>query len=864
MSGRTARAGARTVAGQVFLIQVVIIVCLVAAATAALLLQARSAGDRNARDRSRAAAESFAASPGLDEALRADDPTLLLQAHAERARIRSHVDFVDVVSLDGVCYTHPQQACLDGYFTRDLDPGRAGRSVTERVDGSLGPMVQATAPVRDERGHVVGLVSAGVTLEHVGESVRDQLPLLLGVAAGVLALATAGAAVLGRRLSRVTHGLGPAEMARVYEHHDAVLHVVREGVLIVSGGGRVLLANDEARRLLSLPPDVEGSPVADLPVDAPLSTLLASGDTATDEVYEVGSQLLTVSQRPTDRGGGPPGSVTTLRDTTELRAQAYRAETARGRLRLLHDAGSEVGTTLDVARTCRELADFAAARFADRATVDLRPPVLRGQEPADGDTAVERVAQSGPPQAEGAEGAEGVRLAVPLRARGKVLGEAVFWRSGEGAAFEEEDVSLAEELGTRAAVSIDNARRYTRERTMAVTLQESLLPHRLPEADAVEAASRYLPATAGHGPLGGVGGDWFDIIPLPGARVGFVVGDVVGHGLHAAATMGRLRTAVHNFASLDLPPDELLWYLDELVARIDQDERPTGEETAVTGATCVYAVYDPLTGVCSLARAGHLQPVWIHPDGTAEFADVPGGPPLGLGGLPFETQEVRPEPGSGLALYTDGLVEDRHRDIDEGLAMLLAAFSGHPDRTPERTCDDVLAAMLPERPADDVALLVARLGRLGADRSVEWEVEPEPAAVARVRSDAAAVLTEWGLGEEVFTAELILSELVTNAIRYTGRPITVRLIRARCLICEVWDSSLTSPHLRQAATTDEGGRGLFLVAKLSERWGTRYTPRGKVIWAELPLPAEDGDGAPCEKPGGEPDAGGGSGAGGGV
>ncbi|MQY10358.1 hypothetical protein SRB5_04660 [Streptomyces sp. RB5] len=831
MSRPTAPKGARTVAGQVFLLQIAIIVPLVAAAAAALLLQARTASEREARNRSVAVAETFAQAPGVERALHGPDPTAVLQPRAEAVRIAAEVDFVVVLNRAGIRYTHPKPDRIGKKFVGELGPVRRGETVTEQIVGTIGPLVQATVPVKDSDGDVVGMVSAGVTLEHVAAPVRNELPLLLGAAGVALLLATAGAAAVGRRLRRMTHGLGPTEMARMYEHHDAVLHAVREGVVIASGSGRVLLANDEARRLLDLPPDAEGTPVSDLPVASPLSTLLTSGSAATDEVYEVGGRLVAVSQRPTDREGGPPGTVTTLRDTTELKAETGRAEVARGRLRLLHDAGSEVGTSLDVARTCRELADFAAARFADHATVDLRPAVLRGEEPtaADGDVPMERVAESG--RAEGG----GAQITVPLQARGVILGEAVFRRSGHPASFEEEDLSIAEELVTRAAVSIDNARRYTREHAMAVTLQESLLPHSLPEQDAVEVAWRYLPAMAGRGG-GGVGGDWFDIIPLPGARVALVVGDVVGHGLHAAATMGRLRTAVHNFASLDLPPDELMWYLDELVARIDQDEPADSPDAGVIGATCVYAVYDPMSGVCSLARAGHLHPVVVRPDGVAEFVEVPGGPPLGLGGMPFETLDVVLEEGSRLVLYTDGLVEDRQRDIDVGLSLLLATLSGDPCRTSEELCDDVLADMLPEHPADDVAILVSRMRRLAPDQVAEWDVPPEPSAVARVRAAVAARLTEWGLADEAFSTELILSELVTNAMLYTSGQIKVRIIRARALICEVSDDSLTSPHLRQAASTDEGGRGLFLVAQVADRWGTRYTPTGKVIWAEQPLP----------------------------
>ncbi len=364
---------------------------------------------------------------------------------------------------------------------------------------------------------------------------------------------------------------------------------------------------------------------------------------------------------------------------------------------------------------------------------------------------------------------------------------------------------------------------------LAATLQQSLLPRGLPAQDAVDAAHRYLPAQSG------VGGDWFDVIPLSGARVALVVGDVVGHGLHAAATMGRLRTAVHNLAMLDLPPDELLTHLDEVVARIDDEQTAGGREDAVIGATCLYAIYDPVTCRCQLARAGHLPAMLVSPDGTTDIPDTPVGPPLGLRGLPFTTIEFDIPEDSRLVLYTDGLVESRTNDIDVGLERLRTALS-HPGRNPEETCQAVLRAMLPADSADDIALLVARTRALPGDRIAEWNVPPDPSAVAASRAAATAQLRRWGLEELVLGTELILSELVTNAIRHGGSPIGVRLVYARTLICQVADTSSTSPRTRLAADTDEGGRGLFLVGQIAQRWGTRYTENGKIIWTEQQVP----------------------------
>ncbi|MEU7071821.1 SpoIIE family protein phosphatase [Streptomyces narbonensis] len=869
----------RTVARQVFSLQAAIVVLLVVAAVVALVLQSRSDSEREARNRSLAVAETFASAPGLEEALAGPDPAAVLQPAAERARKASAVDFVVVMTTDGIRITHPNPAQIGRPYIGTIGPAAAGGIVRETVTGTLGPSTRAVVPVTNAEGDVIALVSAGVTLEAVSGVVEHQLPLLLGAAAAALAVATFGTALVGRRLRRQTHGLEPAEMTRMYEHHDAVLHAVREGVLILDGDGRLALANDEARRLLDLSPEAEGLLARELGLAPDIARLLASGRPATDEVHLAGDRLLAVNQRPTDPGGGPSGCVTTLRDTTELQTVTGRADVAQERLKLLFAAGLEIGTSLDVERTSQELADFAVPRFADFVTVDLADPVLRGEEPSQRGAAMRRVAFRGirddtplyPPgklihfvpstpqslgygsgetvleadmtafsgwQAQDPERARGLveagihsMIAAPLRARGVILGVVTFWRSRKPEPFEHDDVTLAEELAARAAVTIDNARRFTREHTMAVALQRSLLPRALPEQNALDVAHRYLPAQAGSG---GVGGDWFDVIPLPGARVALVVGDVVGHGLHAAATMGRLRTAVHNFSSLDMAPDELLWHLDELVTRIDQDESGDGDVAPVTGATCLYALYDPGSQMCTMARAGHLEPVVVRPDGSAAFAAVPGGPPLGLSGLPFETAEMRLPEGSSLVLYTDGLVEDRTRDIDEGLELLRRTLA-HPGRTPEQTCVAVLDALLPEEPSDDIAVVVARTRALAGARTAAWDVASDPAAVGQVRAAVTRTLAEWGLEEASFTTELILSELVTNAIRYAAEPVRVRLIRDRVLICEVSDGSSTAPHLRRAAATDEGGRGLFLVAQFADRWGTRYTAEGKVIWTEQPL-----------------------------
>ena len=559
---------------------------------------------------------------------------------------------------------------------------------------------------------------------------------------------------------------------------------------------------------------------------------------------------------------------------------------ARRRLALLNEAATAIGTTLDVVRTAEELVEVAVPRFADFVSVDLLDWVLGAEEPATAadEIVLRRVAHgsvtegtpeaviplgakdtyppSTPPVRAMAEGRallgrsgerafdewvaernarepvgrpyrKGVHsmVTVPLRARGTTLGVAVFLRIARPDPYTDDDVVLAEELASRAAVCVDNARRFARERTTALALQHSLLPRGLPGQAAVEVAHRYLPC----GSVAGIGGDWFDVIPLSGSRVALCVGDVVGHGIQSSATMGRLRTAVRTLADVDLPPDELLTHLDDLVTHLADEE--DGDDVAELGATCLYAVYDPVSRRLTLASAGHPPPAVVPPGGVPELIEVAAGPPLGVGGLPFEATELKLPEGSLLALYTDGLIEDRDRDIDHATAELCRALN-LPGASLDAVCDAVLKAVLPEQPGDDVALLLARTHALGAGRVATWDIPQDPAHVSVTRQAAMEQLAAWGLEEEAFVTELVVSELVTNAIRYGEPPIQLRLIRDRALIVEVSDGSSTSPHLRRAHAYDEGGRGLLLVAQLTQRWGSRQTGTGKTIWAEQPLPAE--------------------------
>ncbi|MEV7976912.1 SpoIIE family protein phosphatase [Streptomyces sp. NPDC086519] len=570
---------------------------------------------------------------------------------------------------------------------------------------------------------------------------------------------------------------------------------------------------------------------------------------------------------------------------------------ARQLLSLVNEAGTRIGTTLDVLRTAQELADFAVPRFADFVVVDLLEPVLSTEghgtwltdagpapaRPVMRRAALKTVREGGPeavarvgdqvdflPPTHGVDllikgepvlipelapedhlwiTAQPTRTArirefglhtlisVPMRARNTVLGLTTFARSLNPLSFEPDDVLLAQELVARAAVCVDNARRYTREHTAAVTLQRSLLPQALTGGTALDVASSYRPADAADG----VGGDWFDVIPLSGARVALVVGDVVGHGLAAAASMGRLRTAVQTLADMDMPPDELLAHLDDLVLRLAEEENTgavgEGSTDTFVGATCLYAVYDPVTRRCAMARAGHPPPVVVSPDGHVHFPEIPAGPPLGLGGMAFEATEIELAEGSLFGLYTDGLIEGCDQDVELGMARLRSALTGSgPGADLDTLCTAAVQQLVAVPQPDDIALLLARTHALGAGHVVSWDVPVAPAAVAEVRAEAVRQVVAWGYDELATTTELIVSELVTNAIRYAEPPIRLRLLRDARLTCEVADASSTAPRLRHARSTDEGGRGLFLVAQLAHRWGARYTGEGKIIWAEQEIP----------------------------
>ncbi|RPE29436.1 ATP-binding SpoIIE family protein phosphatase [Kitasatospora cineracea] len=636
---------------------------------------------------------------------------------------------------------------------------------------------------------------------------------------------------------------------------------------------------------------------------------------------------------------GSPYLVAAVEDVTEQ-------QTALDRLDILHSAHRSLGASLDAIGSAQELTDVAVPRFADSATVDLLDEPLRGLPlrtgPIDPGAPLRRAAYrsvhgagpAGPspgPVPHGALSTYGAptpysqsledgrprlirglggeeqwlasdpergrrltglgvhsMIVAPLVVHDAVLGVLALYRHRRPEPFDQDDLELAVELASRGAMSIDKARSYARERSIATTLQRQLLPREPVELSAVQSAHVYLPGVVGPG------GDWYDVVPLSAARVGLAIGSVTGTGIEAAAVMGQVRTALRTLAVQDLAPDELLVRLDD-AARVLTDEQrgslPAGADSLPDGlASCLYLVYDPIGRTCTAASAGHPGPVVVGPDGVPVPFPVEPGLPLGCGDGCYETRVAELPVGSVLALYTNGLMSGPPRrtgvregtgagegtgaergGLDEVLpvgpgegrrAVLQRVLARAGEEELAQLCDQAVYALLPERQREDAVLLLVRTLGLPDDKVAVWTLPEDPAVVRTARRLAEHQLAAWGLTELEFATDLIVSELVTNAIRYGKSPIRLRLINDRGLICEVSDSSDSTPHLRRAKSTDEGGRGLFIIGQLAQRWGTRFARHGKTIWAQQQLPegelpegegqeGADGEGAVREGSAGE-------------
>ncbi|MEU8915496.1 ATP-binding SpoIIE family protein phosphatase [Streptomyces libani] len=582
-----------------------------------------------------------------------------------------------------------------------------------------------------------------------------------------------------------------------------------------------------------------------------------------------------------------PGCGTTRPAPTAERAEeGPRDAAARGpgaqtdRLRFLETATQRIARGVDLDETLRELRQAAIPAFADAMLVHLRHPLPTGEGQA-AEPLVLRLHSV----AQGAEGAvttaprgtaEIVQLTVtgrfvelllarqplfgdapeiapavaellepvgsmptppspgrrliiaPLYGRRHLMGTVALLRGADRLAFTNDDLLVASQLATHAAFGVDETMPYGHEASVADALQLTMLPSSLPETTGVRLASRYLWAAG----TTQVGGDWYDAIPLPGNRVALVVGDVMGHSITSAAIMGQLRTTVQTLARLDLPPEEVLYHLDEQAQRLGSEHM----------ATCLYAIYDPISQRLQVADAGHPPPVLLHADGSGEVLQVPPGAPIGVGGVPFETVEMPAPTGATLLLYTDGLVESRTTDVWTGVELLrsrleaAAAMAASPPL--EMLCDAVLTLLEPDARDDDAALIAARFDGFPPRNVAYWFLSPQPQTAGRARQLTRRALHRWGLGSMLDATELMVSEVVTNAVRYASRPIALRLLRTEVLRCEVGDDSPQLPRMRCAQAGDEGGRGLFLVDQLSQRWGATMLSTGKVVWFEQQIPEE--------------------------
>ncbi|MFJ7985198.1 SpoIIE family protein phosphatase [Streptomyces sp. NPDC096351] len=596
----------------------------------------------------------------------------------------------------------------------------AGTFPVRHKDGRVRPVEFRNMRLTDDLG---GLYALGIAADH---SAVERIETELALSDRLVSQSPIGLAVFDTDLRYVL--VNPA-LERV-NGIPAALHVGRRIGDMLPGIDAASL-EDALRTVLAT-----GTPLLDH------STVgRTPGDPEREHAWSVSLYRLEGAE---DRVLGVAASVI---DVTERHLADADADRSRRRLALIADASARVGTTLEVERTADELASVVVPELADIAAVDVLDSVLalrRPGAPEEGpelfralavkaaartdalpaadppgaitmygaDRLVTRCVHTGLPVlvehvgpgdlsriARNPEAADllaraGVHsyLAVPLIARGEVLGALDLKRDRNTLPFDGDDVLLATELAARAAVSIDNARWYQSVRNSAVTLQRSLLPAAPPDRAGLEVAARYQPAQASSE----VGGDWYDVIPLPDDKTALVVGDVMGSGIDAAATMGRLRTATCAFADLDLSPAQVLRHLDRITA---------GLEHYI--ATCLFAVHDRALGRCRISNAGHLPPVRVPVDGPAELVTVPPGVPLGVGGGTFRTTRVPFRPGDRLVLYTDGLIETRHEAIDERLALLVGLLDDM--RGPlEETCDEILRALRRPGAPDDVALLIAR------------------------------------------------------------------------------------------------------------------------------------------------------------
>ncbi|MFI9297067.1 SpoIIE family protein phosphatase [Streptomyces gardneri] len=685
----------------------------------------------------------------------------------------------------------------------------------------------------------------------------------------------------------VPEGLGDAVLDALFSQSPVGLHVYDQEL-------RLMRVNTAARLIRKFPIDrLLGRTLPEL-LRAFDITDAAAVERAAHRVLETGVPELDLTVRFRDRRVPPVETVSSVSvfrlqraDGTVLGLAAALTDiTARVRaeaeVRLQNEAAARIGTTLDIFRTAAEFCEVVSPALADTVTVDVYDVVLGGRAPAadslDRDQTVRRVGYrsvAGPDdQGVPAVGEVDVyppgtpyrtvldtlapklirrlrpdgdrwldprrrrdarilssqahsMLLVPIRARGVVLGLACFYRWRDPAPFDRRHLRLAQQLTTHAGQCLDNARLYGRERSAARILSGGFAHAQASVVTAVELARTHLPA--------GTGGGWSDAVALSGSRVALVAGDTTT-GTSRPAAMSELRAAIEALADLDLAPDEILQRLHDLASRPstpwDTAEPDAGDQSP---ATCLCLVYDPVSRLCTAASAGHPSPVLVHPGGAVELLDVAAGPPLGQGLAEYAlTERVLPEGSTLLICNTALLTAAGGR---ESMLSRLTDLFAEPQPSLQAACDSCADALAPEQPSRDAYLLLARTRTLDASRTKAWTFPNSPESAGQARRKAVNQLAEWGLAQDVIDdTALVVSELVTNSVRYAKGPIQLRLIHDGTLVCEVTDDSSASPHLRRALDTDENGRGLFITAHLTQRWGVRPSGRGKTLWAARTLP----------------------------
>ncbi|MHA4816141.1 ATP-binding SpoIIE family protein phosphatase [Streptomyces aculeolatus] len=739
----------------------------------------------------------------------------------------------------------------------------------------------------DRRGQVKGASEHPVHIA-VGQSAADAIRLLLDASRsdGAPVIQFDAWQSNGETWVSVTGtAASPGDARAQTAYLPAMFSKAIAGLELYDSELRVLRSNSAALAIRGVEPDdVLGHRAGELDPTLALSPLLAEATDADRAVgactvvqrdIRKGSRVLSVLALPLLDATTVIGAATIIHDVTEV-------DRSRKAQQLLSATYEHVGTTLGMTRTAQELASVATEDFADVVTVDLVEAVLRGDEallpPLRGTTPLRRAAcESKVPEFTGLyEVGEPSRfefptpytqvlrdlqsrlvdphgspsdwhmhdtarsevlrqagvhsmLVTPLAQHGRLLGLVCLYRSRRTPMpFDQRDLALAEQVTDRAAVHIENARRYVRERTAATTLQRQLLPSGISEVPAVNTAHFWKP--------GGRETRWFDVITLSSARVGLAMMEIPQHGLRAAVDMGRFRTAFATLARMDLDPEELLAHLDDMTREMHQDDPQTSEsdpDNDGAGARCLYAVYDTITGQCAIASADWPAPLLTDPDGTTRTLDVPVGPSLGRRSS-YEAVHLTLEPQTLLTCYSASMLRDG--DGDDAFAQLERAASRSVGDA-QADCDNIVYALMgdPAHRRKGGTLLTAVLSRLADASHTSWTVPRDQAAVADCRTRAREQLEAWGLDDHVFATEIVVSELVTNVLTHARGTPRIRMIRNSRLTVEVSDDSSASPHLRHPRAQEEDGRGLLIVAALASRWGTRYGEEGKIVWVEQKL-----------------------------